>query len=444
MSLWHIIVILILIALNGFFVGVEFSVVSSRRSRLDILARGDSAAVRLVRHWLEDEKARDRLIAASQLGITVVSLALGSAGEKAFAALLEPLVEGAHLPPVLAFLDTILPALPLAISLTVVTAMHVVLGEQVPKVAVLRAPERFALFAAPWMRVFSTAFNGFISLLDWATRMVLRIAGLPEASHSHAEVGSLEELKHIVSSPDMDKVIAQPEQEMLSAVIDFSELVVRQVMIPRTEIVAIEADSSLREAIQVAASTPVTKIPIYDDNLDQILGILHLHDLIPALQDPGGSDKKVRELARETLFVPETISVNDLLYQFRNRKQHLAIVLDEYGGTAGLVTLEDLLEEIVGVVQDPFDAAQPAIQPQPDGSSLVDGMTLIEEINQYFGLELSDPHYDTIAGYMLGRLGHIPEKGEVVEDHEHGIRLRVENMDHLRIARIQLAHLDKA
>ncbi|HZU86990.1 MAG TPA: hemolysin family protein [Anaerolineaceae bacterium] len=432
--------IFVLIALNAFFVAVEFAAVSSRRARLDILENADSSAARIVRGWLENTAARDRLIAGSQLGITVVSLALGAVGENAFEVLLTPYFESAHFPDWLAFLDSILPALPLIISLTVVTSLHVVLGEQVPKVAVLRAPERFALLAAPLMNLFTRIFRGFISLLDWATRQVLKLFGLTSSS-GHVFVYSAEEIKEMVSGPEVAGTIQEPERKMLSAVIDFGEMVVRQVSVPRTEIIAVEANTSVEDAIRLTTEHAVTKMPVYRDDLDNVIGIIHLRDLVSALQN-GNPAQTVQELAREAVFVPESIPVNDLMRNFRDRHTHIAIVLDEFGGTAGLVTLEDLLEEIIGVIQDPFDAAPPTIQSRPDGSALIDGLALIEEVNEHFNLHLENSNYDTIAGYVLGKLGHIPQTGEVIDDPQHHIRLKVEAMDRLRIDRVVLYHLD--
>ncbi len=441
MSLLNVLLILLLIALNAFFVGVEFAAVTSRRTRLDILDNADSRAARIVRGWLENTASRDHLIAGSQLGITVVSLALGAVGENAFEAWLTPYFESAHFPDWLAFLDSILPALPLIISLVVVTSAHVVLGEQVPKVAVLRSPERFALSAAPWMDFFNRVFHGFINALDWATRQILKLFGLPAGS-GHVSVYSAEEIKEMVSGPEVAGVIEEPERKMLSAVIDFGEMVVRQVSVPRTEIIAVEAAMPVEEAMRLTTQHAVTKMPVYRDDLDNIIGIIHLRDLVKSLQSGAASQQTVQDLAREALYVPETLAVNHLLLRFRDHHTHIAIVLDEFGGTAGLVTLEDLLEEIIGEIQDPFDAAPPSIQSRPDGSVLIDGLTLIEEINEHFNLTLEDSNYDTIAGYVLGRLGHIPQVGEVVDIPHHHIRLRVETLDRLRIAQVVLQHLD--
>lgn len=441
MNFGNILLILILVALNAFFVSFEFGIVASRRTRLDLIANSNSRADRLVRHWLENDAERDRLIAANQVGVTLLGLALGAAGENAFKAWLGPLFAALVLPGWLSFLRPVLPALPLIISLSVVTGFTVVFGEQVPKVATLRNPERVALAFAPVMKVFITAFHWVVVLLDWITHRVLGVFGIRANGSAHATVSSLEELRQIVASPEVEKIVDESEREMLSAVIDFGELVVRHVAVPRTEIVAVAADLPLEEAVKVLARHGLSKLPVYEDDLDHILGVLHIKDLL-AFMDKGSLEGKVaRDLLREALFVPASVPVNDLLVTFRKHRQHMAIVLDEFGGTAGLVTLEDLLEEIVGDVQDLFDAEPPDIELQQDGSALLDGKALIEAVNVEFGLSLNDPDYDTIAGYMLGRLGRIPQVGDHVDDAQAKVRLTVENMDKLRIARVRLEKL---
>ena len=431
-------IIFFLIALNGFFVSVEFAAVAARKARLETLAEPNSRAAAIVRAWLESTAARDRLIAASQLGITIVSLALGAVGDRTFEALLAPLFHDLTLPPALLFVERVLPAVPLILSLTLVTIFHVVLGEQVPKVATLHAPERFALLAARPMDLFARAFHWFVAALDWATRMVLHLLGLDTPQVGHGTVYTLEELKQIVAESEEVGVLPAEGGEILHAVLDFGELVVRQVMVPRTEIIALRAETPLREVPRLAAKHGVTKFPVYGKNLDDILGILHIKDLLRHLEDPAFEHLTAQDIARDALFVPESLPVNHLFIQFRERKQHIAIVIDEYGGTAGLVTLEDLLEEIVGDIEDSFDRSSgPEIQPLPDGSVLIDGLTLIEDVNEELGLHLEDPNYDTIAGYVLGRLGRIPKTGEVVPLPD-GRRLRVLAMDGLRIAKLRL------
>jgi CBS domain containing-hemolysin-like protein len=440
MIIWNILLLILLILLNAFFVSVEFSAVSARRSRLDLMADEKSAAVRIVKSWLENTESRDYLIAACQLGITIVSLALGSVGENTFKSLLEPLFQKAQLPPGLQFINAILPALPLVISLIIVSGIHVVFGEQVPKVSTLRNPERFAIRAAPYMSLFSRIFKGFINLLNWITKKVLLLIGTPAdglASHGYSRA----EIKQLFAGPEVEGILDPTEREMLNAVIELGETVIRKVSIPRTEILAIEADASLDEMIKTIMHNSVSKYPVFEDNLDAIVGIIHIRDLLPLIQH--APDKKVlaRDLVRPALFVPESISIDDLLSEFRTHHQHLAIVLDEYGGTAGMVTLEDLVEEILGDLKDPFDSTTPPIEDREDGTALVDGLTLIEEVNDHFTLNLDDPNFDTIAGYIIGKLGRIPKLGDIYEDVEHRVSFKVESMDRLRIDRVLIKRL---
>ena len=414
MFVWNFLLILFLIVLNAFFVSVEFAAVAARKARIEILSEEGNSSARIVKSWLENPAARDRLIAASQIGITMIGLALGAIGENTFQSLLSPYFNSLTLPQNLSFLAPVLSALPLIISLLIITTLVVVLGEQVPKVATLHQPERVALLSAQPMKVFTIVFKWFIDMLDWTTRLVLRIFGLQLGSENTIFY-TVDELKLMISESEEGGVLEPPEREMLELVFDFGELLVRQVMMPRTEVIAIEADTRLDEIIATVTQHTYTKLPVYEDDLDQILGILHVKDLLRVMSQPDSQETSARDLARETLYFPETLPVNDLLHQFRHNRQHIAIVLDEYGGTAGLVTLEDLLEEIVGEVSDQFDASTPEIQNLPDGSYLIDGLTLIEVVNQQLDLNLTDPHYDTIAGYFLGKLGHIPKIGDNIK-----------------------------
>jgi CBS domain containing-hemolysin-like protein len=277
-------------------------------------------------------------------------------------------------------------------------------------------------------------FQPAIWLLNGAGNALLRLIGI-RPPPAHQLVHSVEELKMIVSASAEEGVVEGEEEEMVHAVFDFGDTLVRQVMVPRTEMVAVPAEARVEELIAVAMQHPYTKLPVFEGSLDHVIGVVHQKDILRALQSRSQATRTARDLMRETLFVPETARVATLLARFRRRRQHLAVVLDEYGGTAGVVTLEDLLEEIVGEVASPFDT-EPEIQPMPDGTALIDGLTPIEEVNQRFQLELNDPNYDTLAGYILGRLGRMPQVGDQVS--VDGATLRVEALDGLRIARVSL------
>jgi CBS domain containing-hemolysin-like protein len=420
--------VFLLVLANAFFVAAEFSLVSVRRTRVAELVAQGNAGARWVQKAIENP---DRVIAATQLGITLASLGLGWIGEPALSHLLYPIV--ALFPP--AAQSDISHSFSAGLAFALITAMHVVVGELAPKSIALQNPEKTAIFVAQPTLGTEWIFKPVIWLLNGTGNILLRMVGVHPAS-GHELVHSVDELKMLVTASAEGGVVEEDESEMLHAIFDLGDLLVRQVMIPRTEVIAVEADLPLDEIIGLITQTTYTKFPVYDDSLDQILGIIHVKDLLRVMQTPGWQQSTARSLVRDAIYVPETIPVSTLLQQFRANRQHIAIVLDEYGGTAGLVTLEDLLEEIVGEVSDPFDISTPEIQILPDGSMSIDGMTLIDEVNQQLSLDLQDPDYDTIAGYVLGKLGRIPRVGDVVEG--GNVRLRVEAMDGLRVARLSL------
>jgi magnesium and cobalt exporter, CNNM family len=320
-----------------------------------------------------------------------------------------------------------------------ITFLHVVVGELAPKSIALQNPENTALVVAKPTLWTEKIFKPAIWLLNGAGNALLKIIKVKPAS-GHQLVHSIEELKMLVTASAAGGVVEADESEMLHAVFDFGQLVVRQVMIPRTEMVAVEADALLNEIIALVSDSTYTKFPVYDDNLDQILGVVHIKDLLNALREPDHEKFTARKFVRDALFVPDTLSISVLLREFRDKRQHIAIAMDEFGGTSGLVTLEDLLEEIVGEVSDPFDQYNPEFQILDDGSILVDGLALIDEVSERLGLELVDPDYDTIAGYVLGKLGHIPQVNESIED--GNIRWKVTEMDGMRIAHLAMTKIE--
>jgi CBS domain containing-hemolysin-like protein len=433
LDIFGLIAVVFLVLLNSFFVAAEFSLVSVRQTRIaELVARGDISAA-AVQKALENP---DRVIAATQLGITLASLGLGWIGEPALSHLLEPIVDWLPI--------NIQPGVARSISagfaFVFITFLHVVVGELAPKSIALQNPERTSLMVARPTLWSERIFKPAIWLLNGTGNALLKLVGVQPAA-GHELVHSVAELKMLVTASSEGGLIRPPEREMLHAVFDFGELLVRQVMIPRTEIIAVEADIPLEEIIPLISESTYTKFPVYDDDLDTILGIVHVKDILGAMREPSWERNTARSLVREPIFVPETLSVSGLLRQFRDNRQHIAIVLDEFGGTAGLVTLEDLLEEIVGEVSDPFDKFTPDIQTLPDGSHLIDGLTLIEDVNRHLGLNLNDPNYDTIAGYLLGRLNRMPKVKDTIEAGD--LRIQVEAMDGMRISRVKVSRLDK-
>jgi CBS domain containing-hemolysin-like protein len=432
-DLLKLLAVVLLVLTNGFFVAAEFSLVSVRQTRIaELTARGDTSAAAVQ----EALKNPDRVIAATQLGITLASLGLGWIGEPALAHFIYPIgrLFPAEIQPEVSH------SISAGLAFAIITFLHVVVGELAPKSIALQNPERTSLIVARPTLLSEKIFKPAIWALNGAGNALLRLVNVRPAQ-GHELVHSVEELKMLVTASTAGGAVEAQEGELLHAIFDFGDLLVRQVLIPRTEIIAVEADLPLADIIPLVTESTYTKFPVYDDDMDQILGIVHVKDLMRRMQEPGWQNDTARSILREAIYVPETIQVSALLHQFRANRQHIAIVLDEYGGTAGLVTLEDLLEEIVGEVSDPFDRFTPDIQRLPDGSISIDGMALIEEVNNQLGLDLHDPNYDTIAGYFLGKIGRIPKIKDSVE--EDGMRIQVEAMDGLRIDRLSLTVPDK-
>jgi CBS domain containing-hemolysin-like protein len=419
--------VVVLVLANGFFVAAEFALVSIRRTRVEELIQQHRAGATSVKKALENP---DRFIAATQLGITVASLGLGWLGEPALARFIEPVL--ALVPK--AWVGTVSQSLSAVLAFALITFLHVVVGELAPKSIALQRTEATALFVVGPTLLAEALFKPAIWVLNGTGNTLLRLIGMRAAS-GHELVHSVEELKLLVVASEEQGVIEDSEREMLHAVFDFGEATAHEVMVPRTEMIAIDAEAPVEALLQLATQHWLSQFPVYEGDLDHIIGLAHVKDLVRAQRSPRQA-ASVRGLMREALFVPATIRLDALLQEFRAKRQHFAIALDEFGGTAGLVTLADVAAEIVGEVRDPFDKSAPQVQLLPDGSALVDGHMQIDDVNEHFDLHLQDDHYDTIAGFVLGQLGHMAEVGDAVE--AEGVRFRVEALDGKRIARLSL------
>jgi len=340
LDLLGLVAVVVLVLLNGFFVAAEFSLISVRQTRITELVAAGNARAETVQQALKNP---DRVIAATQLGITLASLGLGWIGEPALSHLIEPLLDlfPAELRPGLSH------SLSSGLAFAIITFLHVVVGELAPKSIALQDPENTSLAVASPTLWSERLFKPFIWALNGTGNALLRLVGVEPAS-GHELVHSVAELKMLVTASTKEGVVDEQESELLHAIFDFGDLLVRQVMIPRTEIIAVEADLPLNEILPLITESTYTKIPVYDDDLDNLLGIIHVKDLLRMMQEPDWQSSTVRSLVREPLYVPETLLVSALLRELRDNRQHIAIILDEFGGTAGLVTLEDILEEIVG------------------------------------------------------------------------------------------------
>ena len=432
-TLLRLLTVVVLVLANGFFVAAEFALVSVRRTRVDELIQQGNRAARWVKKALNNP---DEFIAATQLGITIASLGLGWVGEPAVSHLIEPLIE--FLPS--EWIGLASHSIAAAIAFTLITFMHVIVGELMPKSIALQSPDKTALFIARPTLLALTIFKPAIWAMNGTGNFLLRLIGMQAASE-HSMGHSVQELKMLVEASEKIGILEDIEPEMLHNVFDFGEGTAHEIMVPRTEMIAVDADAPILELIHLAIKHPYSKYPAYEGDSDHIVGIAHVKDLV-RVQHSERKEATIRGLLREAMVVPGTIKLDALLQEFRAKRQHLAIVLDEYSGTAGIVTLDDLMGQIVGEVRDSFDkTAAPDIQRLPDGSALIEGMTAIDEVNDKFGLDLADENYDTIAGFVLGKLGRIAKVGDMVE--ADSVKLKVEAMDGLRIARVSLMAMAK-
>jgi CBS domain containing-hemolysin-like protein len=403
--LTRLIAIAILLALNAFFVAAEFALVRSRRTRLEAMAR---AGDRLARVALRATGNLPRLLSASQLGITVASLALGALAEDTLGVHIEGWLSGAPFALRLAVRVGIASAL----AITIVTYLHVVFGELAPRSIALAHPERFARFLAPALTFFETVVRPFTIVLNSSAELVLRMLGqrpqpLEEAVHSP------EELRILVEQSEEGGVLEATDADMIEGVFEFSEKNAREVMTPRTEIDALSIDATLDETLQLIEETQRSRYPVYDETIDNIVGLVLAKDLLPILRDPP-TDFSLRAIMRPVHVVPGSREVEEVLADFKRLKEHMAIVLDEYGGTAGVVTMEDLLEEIVGEILDEYDEPPEAPEREGPDTVVVAGSTHIGELNERFGLSVPDHDYTTIGGFVFGALGRLPIVGDRV------------------------------
>ncbi|MCL4505377.1 MAG: hemolysin family protein [Chloroflexi bacterium] len=428
-----IISLFVLIAFNAFFVTAEYSLAVSRRTRITELAAQGNSAAKVVQRLMDEP---DHFFAATQIGVTFMSIAIGIFSEPAFTALFRAVfMAGDALAP---WWQNVTTALSAIIGLLVASYFQIVLAELVPRSLAQHSPEPIALAVVPPMNALARLFTPFIWLLKMSSRFVVGVLGvrgsIEERPHSIAE------LQMLVAASERGGLIESDQREMLNAIFTFGDTTVREVMTPRTEVICVDVETTLTEVVHLLSVRPISRLPVYEGSLDHIVGILHSKDMIRAIA-PAMRGLTVRQLMREAFFVPDSQRADELLQQFRARHEHMAIVLDEYGGTSGLVTLDDLLAEIVGEVGDVTTDTPPDILHSTDGTAVINGLTSIGDVNEAFSLDLVDPNYDTIGGYIMGQLGRIPKVGDEVELKTFGVRIRVEEMDKLRVAKVKLARI---
>jgi CBS domain containing-hemolysin-like protein len=412
---FELIAVGVLILLNAFFVAAEYGLVTARRTRIIELQHEGNRRARDVLRITSDPP---RFIAAMQLGVTLTSLGIGALGEHALSKALDP------------WLAT---ALAVVIAYFILTFFHVVIGELVPKGVALGHSEGTALIVSAPVRGFFIVARPLIWVLQESTELVLRALG-QEPPGPEDEVHSEAELRMLVSQSTAHGEIEAQEQEMLYKVFDFADKEAADVMVPRPEVVALSIDLPPEQALEAVMDAPFTRYPVYRGNLDEIVGILHVRDLFHALRDRGMEQVQIQDVVRPAYIVPETKDLAALLTEFRRTNQHMAIVVDEYGEMEGIVTLEDVLEEIVGEIEDEFDLPDESIEQVDEDTIHIDGTFPIDDFNERFHTELPVEDYHTIGGFVFGLLGRAPEVGDDVS--HDGMRFDVLEVEGSRIDKL--------
>lgn len=425
----NIFIILFLLFVNAFFVAAEFSLVKVRKTRLEQLCNEGNKNAKKALKLVNDT---NRMLAAAQLGVTIASIALGWVAESTIVQIIEP---------VIGFFTHTANSTPahiiaVPISFVLVTYFHVLLGEQLPKCISLRHPESLSLLIATPMDIFITIFKPFVLLLEVSGNKIL------SACHANSEDASLvhstEELDMLVDASYNEGVLNETEAEMLHNMFKFSDLMAKQAMIPRTDMICIPNDISYEELTKQTLENQYTRYPVYEENIDKILGFIHVKDLYSLAMRKG--EFSIKNLIRPLILIPETMTLDNLIIEFKKRHCQIAVVIDEFGGTSGLITLEDVLEEIIGEVQDEFDEEEETdIKEIGENTYIANAMMRIDEVVEYFGLKESlfeEDDVDTIAGLVVKLLGRIAEVGDTVSF--NGLTFTVKEIDGARITKLQI------
>jgi putative hemolysin len=425
-----LVAVVLLVLLNGFFVATEFALVAVRRSRIEQLVAEGHRTAPAVKRALDH---LDTYIAATQLGITIASLALGWIGEPALAHIIDPLlafilpaewvVAGSH-------------AIAVTISFAIITALHIVIGELAPKGLALQKPEATALVVTIPTSIFLTIFKPFILGLNSVGNLVLRLMGLRAASGEES-VHSVEELRYLVKSSREAGLLESAEEEIVSRALALGDLTAHRVMVPRTEMESVPVEAIREELLDLAGRAHHVRFPVYEGNKDNIIGIIHITDVLAWERTHPGEPFNLKAALRLPLMVPESVKGDHLLAQMRAARSHTAVVVDEFGGVAGLITLQDLLEKLVGKIPEIDEEDDPDIEILPDGSARIDGLVPLPDLQARFALNVEGIEAETVGGYVLETLGRVPDEDEELE--VQGYRLKILKMDGPRVAEVLLS-----
>lgn len=393
-----------LVALNGFFVAAEFAIVKVRASQIEIKAKSGSRVANIAKFITQH---LDGYLAATQLGITLASLGLGWVGESVMHSIVHDLLINFNLS------EVYITSISTFIAFLFITVMHIVFGELAPKSIAIQRPVATTLFIAFPLQGFYLVFRPFIWILNGFANVILKVFGISSVG-GHESVHSTEELYYLLDQGKESGALDTNEHELIRNVFDFNERVVKNIMVPRTKISGIELSTPKQEVIETIIAEGYSRMPVYDDIIDKIIGIVHAKDILPLLAS--NKDWKLSDIIRKPYFVPETKKINDLLSELQQKRIQIAIVIDEFGGTAGMVTLEDIVEEIVGEIQDEYDEEKPTVEKISDTEFIINAYATVYDVNEHLPHDLpEDEDFDTVGGLVSHAFGRIPEVGDSEE-----------------------------
>lgn len=417
-----LLIFVFLLLINGFFVAAEYAIVRVRATQLDELVAAGSGRARVARRIVED---LEPYISTAQVGVTGASLALGFVGEPAVSRLIAPAFAGLGL----VLPEPVVRVVSFIIAFGLITYLTLVLGELAPKYLAIQRALPLALWSAYPLHATYRMLYPLVRLVNASANTLVRSVGITPSGDLDAH--SEEELKMLVAVSTRKGILQESERVLLGNALDFADTYARQVMIPRTEIVAVPHDTPIAGLFEMARQHPFTRYPVYRDDLDHVIGVVHLKDLVS--REPHGGTAE--DVMRPVPIIPETMRLDRALAEFRRQRTQLAIVADEFGGTAGLITIEDIIEELIGEVQDEFDREVPQFVDEPGGTQVIDGLAPLDAVRERLGLALEDEPYDTVGGLVFGRLGRVAKVGDWVEVDGH--RLEVTVVDGRRVAQVR-------
>ncbi|QTE36999.1 hemolysin family protein [Mucilaginibacter sp. P25] len=427
-SLFYIFATMFLVLLNGFFVAAEFAMVRVRGSQIEIRAKGGSGVAKVARGILHN---LDGYLAATQLGITIASLALGVVGEEVATNIV-----------IRAFLSvgiTLSPGYITAshiLAFSVITIMHIVFGELAPKSLAIQKSVRTVMAVSLPLRFFFVVFRPFIWVLNNFANFILKLLGIStvEGSETHH---SSEELQYLLEQGKETGALDSNEHELIQNVFDFNERVVKNIMVPRTKISGVDIASTKEELLDMIINEGYSRMPVYDDVIDKIIGIVHAKDILPLLAR--NEEIVLKDIIRKPYFIPETKKINDLMAELQQKRIQIAIVLDEFGGTAGMVTLEDIVEELVGEIQDEYDEEKPIVEKVNEREFIVNALASIYDVNEHLPHDLpEDGDFDTVSGWLGDIFGKIPDVGEQKESNGYNITVLKKSDQNIESVKLEL------